>query len=77
VADKDKKAFAADLKRIYQAPSEEAGYAQMEEVTEKWREHYPNAMKSWSTNWDVISPIFKFSADVRKVIYKSKLASQE
>jgi transposase-like protein len=26
-------------------------------------------MKSWATNWDVISPIFKFSADVRKVIY--------
>ena len=26
-------------------------------------------MKSWSANWDVISPIFKFSADVRKVIY--------
>ena len=26
-------------------------------------------MKSWSANWDVISPIFKFSAEVRKVIY--------
>jgi putative transposase len=69
VADKDKKAFAADLKTIYHAPSEEAGYERMKEVTEKWQEHYPNAMKSWSTNWDVISPIFKFSADVRKVIY--------
>ena len=69
VADKDKKEFASDLKSIYQAPSEEAGYAQMKEVTEKWKERYPNAMKSWSVNWDVISPIFKFSADVRKVIY--------
>ena len=26
-------------------------------------------MKSWETNWDVLSPIFKFSTDVRKVIY--------
>lgn len=26
-------------------------------------------MKSWHKNWDVISPIFKFSSDVRKVIY--------
>lgn len=69
VADKDKKAFAADLKKIYQAPSEKAGYAQMKEITEKWQEHYPNAMKNWSANWDVISPIFKFSANVRKVIY--------
>lgn len=69
VAKKDRKAFAADLKSIYQAPSEEAGYEQMKVVTEKWQEHYPNAMKSWTANWDVISPIFKFSADVRKVIY--------
>ncbi|MGI6085494.1 MAG: IS256 family transposase [Acetivibrionales bacterium] len=69
VADKDKKAYAADLKTIYHAPSEEVGYELMKEVTEKWQEHYPNAMKSWSTNWYVISPIFKFSADVRKIIY--------
>ena len=26
-------------------------------------------MKSWNKNWDVISPIFKFSMEVRKVIY--------
>ena len=26
-------------------------------------------MKSWSKNWDVISPIFKLSSEVRKVIY--------
>ncbi|MDY4949110.1 MAG: IS256 family transposase [Clostridium cadaveris] len=69
VADKDKKQFAADLKTIYHAPCESQSHERMLEVTEKWQGHYPNAMKSWSTNWDVISPIFKFSADVRKVIY--------
>ena len=26
-------------------------------------------MKRWEENWDVISPMFKFSADVRKVMY--------
>ncbi|MDD6539262.1 MAG: IS256 family transposase [Firmicutes bacterium] len=66
---KDMKAFAADLKTIYLAPSEEQGRAQLERVTEKWEPKYPNAMKSWAQNWDVISPIFKFSNDVRKVIY--------
>ena len=69
VANKDKKEFATDLKTIYHAPSEELGHSRMLEVTDKWQSHYPNAMKSWSDNWDVISPIFKFSADVRKVIY--------
>lgn len=69
VADKDKKEFATDLKSIYHAPSEEQAHTCMLDVTEKWNAHYPNAMKSWASNWDVISPIFKFSADVRKVIY--------
>ena len=69
VGEKNKKEFAADLKKIYHAPSEEAAQKQLKAVTEKWEKEYPNAMKSWHTNWDVISPIFKFSAQVRKVIY--------
>ena len=57
------------MKTLYHAPSEEAALKQLERVTEKWEKDDPNAMKSWHKNWDVISPIFKFSADVRKVIY--------
>ena len=55
VPDKDRKAFATDLKTIYQAPDEKKALAALEQVTEKWTPKYP--------------PIFKFSADVRKVIY--------
>jgi transposase-like protein len=69
VADKHKKEFAADLKTIYHAPDEKTGFDRLEKVSEKWNEIYPNSMKSWKTNWDVISPIFKFSATARKVIY--------
>ncbi|WP_278244553.1 transposase [Ruminiclostridium josui] len=66
---KDKKEFANDLKTIYHAPTEDTGYERMMQITDKWQDRYPNAMKSWSTNWDILSPIFKFSTDVRKVIY--------
>lgn len=66
---KDKKAFAKDLKTIYHADTEEHGYSNMQEVTEKWTSKYPNSMKSWETNWDAIVPIFRFSKEVRKVIY--------
>ncbi len=69
VSDKDRKAFAADLKKIYNAPSEKEGLEILNEVTEKWEEKYPNAMKRWYDNWDAVSPIFKFSKDVRTVIY--------
>lgn len=69
VSEKDKKAFVNDLKGIYHAPNEETGYEMMVKLTEKWQSRYPNAMKRWDENWDVISPMFKFSAEVRKVIY--------
>ena len=69
VADKDRKPFAADLKKIYHAPDETKAAEIRDEIEEKWREKYPTAMRSWRTNWDAITPIFKFSADVRTVIY--------
>lgn len=69
VSDKDRKSFCADLKTIYQAPTEETALDALERVTEKWSGKYPNSMRSWKQNWDAISPIFKFSTAVRKVIY--------
>lgn len=69
VSDKDRKPFCADLKTIYQAPTEEKALDALERVTEKWSGKYPNSMRSWKQNWDAISPIFKFSAAVRKVLY--------
>ena len=69
VSDKDRKPFCADLKTIYQAPTEEKALDTLERVTEKWSEKYPNCMRSWKQNWDAISPIFKFSTAVRRVIY--------
>lgn len=69
VSYKDRKAFATDLKTIYHASDEQTAHSRMLAVTEKWEPQYPNSMKRWADNWDVISPIFKFSAQVRKVIY--------
>lgn len=69
VPDKDRKAFAADLKTIYHASDEEKARQALDRVSSKWTEKYPNSMKRWYDNWDAITPIFKFSPDVRKVIY--------
>lgn len=69
VANKDMRSFAKDLKTIYTAPDEKSALEQLATVTEKWSQSYPSAMKRWSDNWDVITPIFKFSSDVRKAFY--------
>lgn len=45
VPDKDMKAFAKDLKTIYQAVNEEKALESLDRVTEKWSPKYPNSMK--------------------------------
>ena len=69
VAEKDRKEFAKDLKGIYTAATEKIASEKLANVESKWKAKYPYAMKSWITKWENISPIFKFSSEVRKVIY--------
>lgn len=69
VANKDMKEFAKDLKSIYTASDEKAAAKRLNDVTEKWKGKYPCAMNRWHENWDVITPIFKFSSDVRTAFY--------
>lgn len=69
VATKDMKDFAKDLRAIYTAVDEKAALSRMDAVTKKWSEKYPMSMNRWKDNWDVISPIFKFSKDVRSTFY--------
>ena len=69
VANRDMKAFAKDLKTIYTAPDEETASKHLKTVTEKWEGQYPNAMNRRHGNRDAVSPIFKFSKDVRTAFY--------
>ena len=73
VSEKNRKAFATDLKLIYHAPDEENGHSTMLEVKEKWDKIYPNAMKRWYDDWGVVCPVFKYSAEVRKVLYTTNV----
>lgn len=59
VPDKDRKAFAADLKTIYHASDEEKARQALDRVCAKWTEKYPNSMKRWYDNWDAVTPYFQ------------------
>ena len=69
IAEKDKKAFMADLKQVYQAISKEQGYENLIALDEKWGKKYPVPLSSWYNNWENLSTFFKFDAHIRKVIY--------
>ena len=66
---KDRKAVVADLKPIYQAPTEEAAEQALTAFEAKWNARYPMIAKSWRSNWERVTPFLAFPADIRKVIY--------
>lgn len=66
---KDRKAIAADLKKIYGAASEEAAVDELEAFSARWDSKYPMISRSWKTRWPELTPFFKFPPAIRKVIY--------
>lgn len=66
---KDKKAFASDLKSIYTSPTEESGYKALELVEEKWGSKYGYTLRSWKENWSELSTFFKYTPEIRKIMY--------
>lgn len=73
VSYKEKKEFAKDLKEIYTAPNEESGYSALQELKEKWDKKYPYALKSWENNWAELRTFFKFSPEIRRIMYTTNV----
>jgi len=66
---KDRKAFTADLKTIYQAPTREEAETNLIKLEEKWRDKYGAAVKSWQNNWENLATFFEFPKEIRRLIY--------
>lgn len=73
VSYKDKKEFSKDLKKIYTSPTEEAGYSALQELKEIWDKKYPYALKSWENNWSELRTFFKFSPEIRRIMYTTNV----
>ena len=69
VSYKDRKAVAADLKRIYTAPTESKAQKHLTDFAQTWDARYPTISKSWNAHWARIIPFFAFPPDIRKAIY--------
>lgn len=69
VASKNQKEFMQDLKPVYQAETKDLAEYNLLKLDEKWGNKYPMVIKSWQQHWDNLSTYFKYSADVRRLIY--------
>ena len=68
VPSKDYKAFTAQLKKIYGAPSLKAAEAEFERFKQAWS-GYPGAVDVWVRNWQHVAQLFNYGSAVRKVMY--------
>ncbi|WP_256384030.1 IS256 family transposase [Photobacterium toruni] len=66
---KDYKAVTADLKRIYQADTEEIALMERDAFSERWDDKYPKISRSWINNWENLNTFFRYPKDIRKAIY--------
>ena len=73
IASKDKKAFMKDLKEVYKTTTEELALAQLDNLKEKWGSNYGMVIDSWYNNWNNLDTFFKFSPQIRKLIYTTNV----
>lgn len=69
VASKNQKEFMADLKPVYQADTKDLAEQRLLELDDKWGKKYPMVLKSWQNKWEELSSYFKYSTEIRRLIY--------
>jgi transposase-like protein len=70
---KDRKAFAADLKAIYRAPTRELAETYLLQLAEKWSDKYAIAVRSWENNWEELATMFDYTPEIRRLIYTTNI----
>ncbi|WP_312400206.1 IS256 family transposase [Sphingobacterium sp.] len=70
---KDKKAFTADMKPIYDAPNKQAAQAALADFADRWESKYPYAVRSWKENWDELTVFYDFPLEIRRIIYTTNI----
>lgn len=69
----DKKAVAADLKKIYQSNTIELAQEALDEFELVWGDKYPAIVKSWRNNWEKVTPFLQYPKEIRRVIYTTNI----
>ena len=69
VSRKDRPAFMADLKTVYQASTRAQAETNLLKLKETWGHSYAMAVRSWETNWTALSTYFDYPPPIRRLIY--------
>jgi len=72
VPSKDYKAYTKDLKKVYAAPSLKSAESAFESFKQIWSK-YPGAVDTWERNWKYVEQLFKYTTDIRRVMYTTNV----
>lgn len=66
---KERKAVAADLKKIYTSLTAEEAEQELDAFADRWDEKFPSISAAWRNHWPNLVTLFDYPDDIRKVIY--------
>ncbi|HLE63804.1 MAG TPA: IS256 family transposase [Pyrinomonadaceae bacterium] len=66
---KERKAVAADLRRIYASMTIAEAEQALAHFAETWDAKYPAISRTWRTDWAHLTTFFDYPPEIRKVIY--------
>ncbi|MDZ7660946.1 IS256 family transposase [Thiohalophilus sp.] len=69
VAWKQRKAVAADLKKIYTSLTVAEAEQELDAFAARWDDQFPSISASWRRHWPNLITLFDYPDDIRRVIY--------
>jgi len=69
----ERKAVAADLKKIYHADTVELAEQALDDFELTWGDKYAAIVRSWRNNWEKIIPFLDFPKEIRSAIYTTNI----
>jgi putative transposase len=73
VPSKDIRAVIKTMKEIYEAPTKEQAETGLALLDDEWGKKYPAMVKSWLNNWERLSNYFKYTKEIRRIIYTTNI----
>lgn len=69
VAEKDRKAVCADLRKIYTSANRDQALVALESFGQKWDKKYKEIRSKWVDNWEELMAFMDYTSQIRRMIY--------
>jgi len=70
---KDRKEVAKDMRAIYTQPTEQMARQKLEEFKSRWESKYPQVVREWERDWEVITTFYRYPYEVRRCMSNTNM----